>query len=54
MPLQRRFSLVLPRFAATTTPDNFLKQVATYQYSTGAEWVRQRNRGANAPIEVIP
>lgn len=45
-------SLVLPRFAATTTPDNFLSQVATYERAASGDWERRRNRGASARIEV--
>ena len=45
-------SLVLPRFAATTTPNNFLSQVATYERSAVGEWERRRNKGASARIEV--
>jgi hypothetical protein len=45
-------SLVLPNFAATTTPENFLSQVATYERSESGEWERRSNRGPSSRIQV--
>jgi hypothetical protein len=45
-------SLVLPRFAATTTPENFLEEVMTYEYSPDGEWEHRPNTGADAGIKV--
>lgn len=45
-------SLVLPSFACATTMSNFLDQVMTYEFSTGAEWVLRPNHGADARIRV--
>lgn len=36
-------SLVLPRFAVTTTPENFLQQVMTYEYSPHGDWDHRPN-----------
>lgn len=47
-------SLVLPRFAATTSPTNFLDQVKTYVFSAEGDWVLAPNRGPGALLEVIP
>lgn len=46
-------SLVLPRFAATTTLANFLDEVKTYAFSPAGDWVLVPNRGAAARLEVI-
>jgi hypothetical protein len=45
-------SLVLPRFAKTTTTANFLEQVMTYEYSVEGRWVLQANLGPKAVIGV--
>lgn len=37
---QGALSIVLPRFAKTTTPDNFLAEAAVYQFSPLSEWIR--------------
>jgi proteasome lid subunit RPN8/RPN11 len=46
-------SLVLPRFAATTTPANFLDEVKTYVFSPRGEWLLAPNRGPDALLELI-
>jgi hypothetical protein len=46
-------SLVLPCFAATTTPENFLEEVMTYQYSPGGDWNHCPNLGPSARVLVI-
>ncbi|BAM93143.1 hypothetical protein S58_71790 [Bradyrhizobium oligotrophicum S58] len=45
-------SLVLPRFAASTTPKNFLEEVMTYEYSHDGEWEHRPNFGADARVKV--
>lgn len=47
-------SLVLPRFAATTTPDTFIEEVKTYAYTLGGEWELQPNVGPDAKIRIAP
>ena len=47
-------SLVLPRFARTTTVSNFLDRVMTYELTTDAEWAWRANRGPDARIRVTP
>jgi hypothetical protein len=46
-------SLVLPRFAKTTTPENFLTEVMTYEYSPTGEWVHCPNHGPDARVRII-
>lgn len=46
-------SLVLPRFARDTTPENFVEQAATYELSVSNEWIRIPNKGPTARIETI-
>ncbi len=46
-------SLVLPEFAANTTPDNFVQRAAIYAYSAEGEWVERSNAVTVAPIQVI-
>lgn len=45
-------SLVLPRFAVATTPENFLEEVMTYEYSPGGDWNHCPNVGASARVTV--
>jgi hypothetical protein len=45
-------SLVLPRFAATTTPANFLKEVMTYEYSASGHWNCCQNAGPGTRIVI--
>jgi proteasome lid subunit RPN8/RPN11 len=45
-------SLVLPRFAASVTPDNFLQQVMIYEYSAGGEWEHRAAVGHKARLSV--
>lgn len=45
-------SLVLPRFAVTTTPANFLQQVMTYEYSSHGDWDYRPNVGPDARVLV--
>lgn len=47
-------SLVLPRFAAATTPDNFLGEVMTYEYSVDGDWLLRPNFGPEARVLVTP
>lgn len=47
-------SLVLPRFAAATTPDNFLDEAMTYELSPANEWLHVPNRGPAARLTVRP
>ena len=47
-------SLVLPRFAVSTTPENFLEEVMTYEYSSGGDWNHCPNVGPDARIMVTP
>jgi proteasome lid subunit RPN8/RPN11 len=47
-------SLVLPRFARTTTVANFLKRAMTYELSADADWVWRANCGLDARIQVTP
>jgi len=46
-------SLVLPEFAASTTPTNFLDQVKTYAFSPAGDWLLIPNRGAAARLEIV-
>lgn len=45
-------SLVLPRFASTTEPDNFTDQVMTYECSIDGEWVLRPNVGPDAALDL--
>lgn len=45
-------SLVLPRFALATTPENFLDEVMTYEYSPNGDWTHRQNFGADAPLRM--
>jgi proteasome lid subunit RPN8/RPN11 len=45
-------SLVLPRFAANTTPDNFLQQVMIYEYSPDGEWEHRAAMGRESRLSV--
>jgi proteasome lid subunit RPN8/RPN11 len=45
-------SLVLPRFAKTTTLPNFLERVVTYEFSPASEWLWRSNSGPEARIKV--
>jgi proteasome lid subunit RPN8/RPN11 len=45
-------SLVLPRFAATTTVENFLVQAMTYELSPTNEWLHVPNHGPSGRIEI--
>jgi hypothetical protein len=45
-------SLVLPRFARTTTVANFLERAMTYELSADAAWVWRANCGPDARIRV--
>lgn len=46
-------SLVLPRFAVTTTTENFLEQVMTYTYTPRGDWQHCENTGPGRRIEVL-
>jgi hypothetical protein len=43
---------VLPRFAATTTPGNFLEEVMIYRYFPNGDWNQCPNVGAGACVMV--
>jgi proteasome lid subunit RPN8/RPN11 len=45
-------SLVLPRFAATITPENFLDQAVTYELSAENRWFQVPNTGPDGRIGV--
>jgi proteasome lid subunit RPN8/RPN11 len=45
-------SLVLPRFAATTTAETFLDEVMTYAYTPEGEWRHHPNFGPEAQIRM--
>ena len=45
-------SLVLPRFAATTTVDTFLDEVMTYAYMPDGEWRHHSNHGPDAKLRI--
>lgn len=45
-------SLVLPRFAATTTTENFLEEVMTYEYTAAGDWSLCQNAGPRARLVV--
>lgn len=45
-------SLVLPRFAAATTVENFLVQAMTYELSSANEWLHVPNHGPSGRIEI--
>jgi proteasome lid subunit RPN8/RPN11 len=45
-------SLVLPRFAGTTTASNFLDEAMTYELSPKNTWLLIPNRGAAARLEI--
>lgn len=47
-------SLVLPRFAATTTVANFLEEVMIYQLSEANEWKLTPNWGPEARLVIRP
>lgn len=47
-------SLVLPRFAATTTLENFLEEVKIYELSEAGEWTLIPNGGPSAKLMVSP
>ncbi|WP_421736554.1 hypothetical protein [Caulobacter sp.] len=46
-------SLVLPRFAATTTAETFLDEVMTYAFTPEADWALTPNRGPGAKLELV-
>jgi proteasome lid subunit RPN8/RPN11 len=45
-------SLVLPRFAATTTVATFLDEVKTYELSEAGKWILTPNRGRDARLAI--
>lgn len=45
-------SLVLPHFASTTTPRNFLQHVMTYRLSAKNTWELVPNAGPDAALEI--
>ena len=47
-------SLVLPRFAVSTTPDNFLHEAKVYALSPTNQWLEIAALGADAPIGTTP
>lgn len=47
-------SLVLPRFAATTTVATFLEEVKIFELSEAGEWMLTPNRGPDARLLVRP
>lgn len=47
-------SLVLPRFAATTTVATFVEEVKTYELSETGEWTLTPNRGPDARLVLQP
>lgn len=46
-------SLVLPHFAACTTPENFLEEVMTYEYGPTGVWELCPNHGLDARVQVV-
>ncbi|MBS0505255.1 MAG: Mov34/MPN/PAD-1 family protein [Proteobacteria bacterium] len=46
-------SLVLPRFARSTTPGNFLSEAKIYECTGDGEWSVCASLGPAAPLEVI-
>lgn len=47
-------SLVLPKFASSTMPKNFLQQVMTYRLSAQNTWELAPNAGPDAALEISP
>jgi len=47
-------SLVLPGFAAATTPESFLTEVMTYQFDADGRWAHRSNQGPDACVMVAP
>lgn len=47
-------SLVLPHFAATTNPENFLDNAMTYELSASGAWLQVPNCGPDSRLEIIP
>jgi proteasome lid subunit RPN8/RPN11 len=47
-------SLVVPRFAKTTTVANFLRQTMTYEFSADAQWLWGPNNGPAGLVKVTP
>lgn len=45
-------SLVLPRFAADTTPETFLDHAMTYECAADGTWTPVPNRGSGARLEL--
>ena len=45
-------SLVLPKFAASTTPANFLRQAKVYEFSAEGDWVLKPGSGPKAVMEI--
>lgn len=45
-------SLVLPRFASTTTLGNFQEQVMTYECAPEGDWILVPNTGPQARLEI--
>lgn len=46
-------SLVLPRFAISTTPENFLDQVMTYECAPNGDWTHCSNIGPAARVLIV-
>lgn len=47
-------SLVLPDFALTTTPENFLRMAATFALSPGNQWVLVPQPALDQVLELVP
>ena len=47
-------SLVLPHFAKSTTPENFLNEVMTYEYDAEGHWAHRPNHEPDARVRVVP
>lgn len=45
-------SLVLPRFASSTTLENFLEEVMTYERARDGTWILVPNTGPQARLEI--
>lgn len=47
-------SLVLPRFALDTHPQNFLERAKVYEFSSTGEWELRPGFGSDAAMEIVP
>jgi len=46
-------SVVLPQFAATTTPDSFLLEAAVYQLNSSNAWIRVNAHELRGTLRVV-